>query len=585
MKFSIRWKLVFMYVVLVLIAMIAAGTIIVLMIRNSEETELTLSAKRSIDVVRTSFLSSDTGDDIDTFMEKLYGDKSLEFYNTKIFILDNDANVIYPKKYYEQGKRITTHQIIGAIEDGYFSDPDKNIYLDGDDKIYLGIAENIKVDDSVKYIIYAIVDSTDIDVKVMNTVKIMLVALLASLFIAIVGAYFFSKFITKPILALTDSARYLADGTLKGNIEVYSNDEIGQLTETFNSMAQSLNRNINKISTEKNKLQTVFEHMTDGILVFDKDGKLLHYNKATSYMLHMDSNSSFSDTLAPSLKEDYAKIRDLVEQGTVVRTMGLDDKYFDLYFAKFKEDDTAEAGLMCVMQDVTENKRMEKLQKEFVANVSHELRTPITTIKTYSETLIDSFEHESEHEVNFLNTINKESDRMTNIVADLLSLAKLDNNKDELVLSRVDLVSLVGGVYDNFSLIAKNAGKIISFEKPDEQYIIDIDVEKIEQVVKNIVSNALKYTGDDGNIKIAMNKDENSFYVEVSDNGFGIPKEDLPRIFERFYRVDKTRSREMGGTGLGLSIAKGLMKLHGGDIVVFSKQQSGSTFTLVFPRK
>ncbi len=584
MNLSIRLRLVSMYVVLVVIAMITAGTIIVLMIRSSEENALALSVKESINSIRLAFESEGADSDIDSIIENLYDERSFEFNNKKIFILDINANIIYPKEYRDQKRKITTHQVAGAIADGYFDEPDDNVSLEGDGKRYIGVAENIKDNGSVKYIVYGLIDASNINIKVMNTVQIILVSLMASLLIAIIIAYIFSGFITKPILAITESARYLADGKLKGNIEVNSKDEIGQLAETYNKMAQSINKSLNEISTEKNKLETVFEHMTDGILVFDKNGNLLHYNRATSYLINIKDTSNFANTLGENILETYDELKDLVEQGTVVRTMVLGEKYLDLYFAKYKEELSAELGVMCVIQDVTENKRMENLQKEFVANVSHELRTPITTIKTYSETLIDSFDHSDQAEVDFLRTINRESDRMTNIVTDLLSLAKLDNNKDELVISEVDLVSIVDGVYKNFSLIAKNVGKSIIFDKPEEAYMINVDVEKIEQVVKNIVSNAIKYTDSDGLIKIKIENDSDNYYVEISDNGFGIPKEDLPRIFERFYRVDKTRSREMGGTGLGLSIAKQLMQIHGGDIIVMSKQQKGSTFTLVFPK-
>ncbi len=585
MKISIRWRLVFMYVMLVVIAMITAGTIIVLMLRGNEERELIISVKESINLIRTTAVSSGVDSDIDKVIEDLFENNSLEFSNKKILILDNNANVVFPEKYKEQGLRITTHQIIGAIEDGYFEEPDIGYIFDDDDKPYIGIAENIKKDGVVKYIIYGLVDYSNVKLKVISTVKIISIAILITLLIAIVIAFIFSNFITKPILAITDSARYLADGTLKGNIEVHSNDEIGQLTNTFNKMAKSLNNTLNEITTEKNKLETVFEHMTDGILVFDTDGRLLHFNKATSSMLKATKNASFKEVIGEALNEEYDELKVLLEKGTVVRALEDNSRFFELYFAKYKEQIGHELGVMCVIQDVTENKRVENLQKEFVANVSHELRTPITTIKTYSETLIDSFNHEEKAELDFLKTINRESDRMTNIVTDLLSLAKLDNKKDSVDFAEVDLVALVESVYDNFSLIVKNTEKTMELIKPDFVYMVNIDVAKIEQVVKNIISNAVKYTDDDGNIKISFRSDISNYYVEISDDGFGIPKDDLPRIFERFYRVDKTRSREMGGTGLGLSIAKELMNIHGGDIIVTSSEKRGSTFTLIFPKE
>ncbi len=573
-----------MYVMLVVIAMITAGTIIILMMRGNEERELTRTIKEHINLIRTTVNSRSLDDDIDVVMQSFYKSSAPSVNNKKILILDNNAKVIYPKDSVEHNTRLTTHQIIGAIEDGYFDDPDISVTLEGDDKEYIGIAENIKVNGSIKYIVYGLADYSSVETKVSSIVKIILIAILAALLIALIVSFIFASFITKPILEITDSAIHLADGTLSEYIEVHSNDEIGQLTMTFNNMAQSLKNTLNEIMTEKNKLETVFEHMTDGILVFDKNGKLIHYNESSSYMVNTNKKADFFEVIGNSLNETYESIKTLVEDGTVFRPLEEYDKFFSLYFAKYKEKIGDELGVMCVIQDVTESKRIENLQKEFVANVSHELRTPITTIKTYSETLIDSFEHSDEAVLNFLLTINRESDRMTKIVTDLLALAKLDNNKDILEIVEADLVTIVENVYDSFLLIAKNTNKTINFNKPEGSYIVNVDIPKIEQVIKNIVSNAVKYTDDDGIIDISFRSDEKKYFVDIVDNGFGIPKDDLPRIFERFYRVDKTRSRAMGGTGLGLSIAKQLMKNQGGDITVKSYRQQGSVFTLVFPK-
>ncbi len=571
-----------MYVALVISAMIVSGTIIVLMLRNNEEKELVISVKESVNLIRNTISSGSSSEDVDQVMEKLYENSSLELDNKKIFILDNQGKVLYPLRYKEKGIRMSTHQIVGAIEDGYFEEPDKNVTFADDDKNYLGVAENIKFDGDVRYVVYGLIDSSTIDKKVQSTIQIIGMALLSALAVAIIVALIFSTFITKPILALTESAGNLADGTITANIEVHSEDEIGQLTKTFNYMAKNLNNTLNEITSEKNKLVTVFEHMRDGILVFDSNGNLAHLNKTSLKMLGITNETNYQSIFGNYDIEDYKTIRKMSTKGTFLRSLEVGDKYLDIYIGKYNDSYKRQLGIMCVIQDVTHNKIIEKLQKEFVANVSHELRTPITTIKSYSETIIEGMVDSEDTKLDFIKTINKESDRMAHIVTDLLSLTKLDNKQLKLSKKKFDLNDIIDSIVKRFKLITKDTKKNVELIKENKPYTVYGDAERIEQVITNIISNAIKYSEDDGHIVVELKDDNKHNYIAISDDGFGIPKKDLPRIFERFYRIDKARSRDMGGTGLGLSIAKQLMELHDGRIEVASTFGKGSTFTLVF---
>jgi two-component system sensor histidine kinase VicK len=240
-------------------------------------------------------------------------------------------------------------------------------------------------------------------------------------------------------------------------------------------------------------------------------------------------------------------------------------------------------GAMLVLQDVTEQEKLDKMRKEFVANVSHELRTPLTTIKSYTETLLDGAMESKECTVNFLQVINSESDRMTRLVKDLLQLSKLDYDKMEWNMNRLNVLNIIGDCIVKLEISAKQKNQTLSFEAPLELCEINGDKDRIEQVILNIIGNAIKYTPENGCVKVTADKLEDYIEIRIADTGMGIPQEDIPRLFERFYRVDKARSRAMGGTGLGLSIAKNIVEAHRGSISVESEYGKGTEVIINFP--
>jgi two-component system sensor histidine kinase VicK len=240
--------------------------------------------------------------------------------------------------------------------------------------------------------------------------------------------------------------------------------------------------------------------------------------------------------------------------------------------------------MICVIQDITEHKKLEEMQKEFVANVSHELRTPLTTIKSYTETLLNGAMEEPEIAENFLNVINNEGDRMTALVQDLLDLSRLDNKQTTFIMEELNLNLLLEDSIEKYSIHVKKKKQTLAYIPARKAHKVLGDANRIEQVIKNIISNAVKYSGEETTINVSIFEQNENVIIKVEDSGFGIPEEDLPRIFERFYRVDKARSREMGGTGLGLAIAKEIMEYHGGHISVESQLGRGTTFMLHFPK-
>ncbi len=442
---------------------------------------------------------------------------------------------------------------------------------------YMDIAIPIS-GDAGSYIVYIKDNKSDLSELTWMLFSITVQVVLFGLLFSVLLSFLLSKTMTTPIENITKSASRLASGEFDSRIEVHSDDEIGVLTQTFNNMAQSLHDVMQDMAAERNKLNTLFLHMTDGVAAFDASGRILHMNPAAEKMLGM----TFSPEL--TFKEVFHDVVHPTGSDTVVVDYTVDDRTYQVFLATLNTPDEPQ-GVMAVIHDVTEQHRLEMTRREFVANVSHELRTPLTSIKSYTETLLETDDLPPELRSKFLTVINNEADRMARIVKDLLTLSRLDNGRLDMKFTKFPIDKLMGSVYDAMLFEAKNHKHILTLELDDPLPEIEGDRDRIEQVVVNIVANAVKYTPDGGNIIMAARNVKDGVEIAVTDNGTGIPKEDLPRLFERFYRVDKARSRERGGTGLGLAIAQEIVRYHNGTIRAESKLGVGTCMTVFLPLK
>jgi len=434
------------------------------------------------------------------------------------------------------------------------------------------------------YIIYVKDNKEQLLEMIRTILTIVAQALLIGIFISVILGFFMSKTITRPITNLTNKAARLAEGEFDSRIDIKAKDEIGKLARTFNYMASMVKNSLDEIAQEKNKLETVLRYMTDGVMAFDVLQNIMHINPAAKSMLGIDDEKTIVfDEYFDNLNANIcmAEMIYLEHFATIERDLDVGGKNFRAYFATFKVDNDKLSGVVVVIQDITEAQRLEMSRREFVANVSHELRTPLTTIKSYAETLIESTEDEQEGK--FLSVINREVDRMTRIVKDLLTLSSLDYNKLSTHRTNFSLDDLIKDIVSKMSLDAKNHKHIITYSPATQIPIVYADLDRIEQVITNIISNAIKYTPDSGKIDVYAGYLYNEVYIKIKDNGIGIPEKDLPRIFERFYRVDKARTRESGGTGLGLAIAQEIIRLHGGTIKIDSEYQKGTEVIIKLP--
>ena len=429
-----------------------------------------------------------------------------------------------------------------------------------------------------RYIVYVLDNGANATALNSELITLIVEALIFGLIISVLLSFLLSKTLTTPIERLTEGAERVADGDFSHKIEVASRDEIGVLTGTFNDMAQQLKRTLEEVENERNKLGTLFLHMTDGVVAFSRDGSVIQSNPAAERMLGRAIPIGGGESY-DTLFSDVAPLQGVlaVEQpGYLDGEREVDGRSLELLLTPFDQERLG--GVLVVIHDVTEQRKTEEMRREFVANVSHELRTPLTNIRSYAETLADNAgDIPPETEKNFLGVILNESDRMTHIVQDLLTLSRFDSGRSELNLAPFDFGEAVRDVYQANRLEAQRHGHTMELELPGSLPEIVGDRERILQVMMNVVSNSIKYTPDGGRIRLSAGVQGKRVWMEVADNGIGIPKEDRGRIFERFYRVDKARSRESGGTGLGLSIAKEIIDRHQGTIELVDRPGPGLT--------
>ena len=405
-----------------------------------------------------------------------------------------------------------------------------------------------------------------------------------------------SRFVIYPINKLIKSAEKITEEEKKKDKSTVEKEEHKKtkskkseainIEDVLGVMTTELKEKLSEVSTQKNQIETILLHMTDGIIAFNMEGEIILINPAAKKFLSIrPEDITFDDIFAKfKLGINMEKIIYLENWTSTEQRIQVDDKYMNVFFAPFKNESDRPNGVIAVIQDITEHVKLDNMQKEFVADVSHELKTPITSIMGYADTLLEG-EYDKETQDKFLNVIASEARRMARLVTDLLTLSRYDNNKNKVRKVSFDLGELVKKCQDKLAIeIKKKKHTVNSFVTADVPPVY-ADKDDIERVILNILTNSIKYTPEGGEIKIYVGFVYNDAYIKIFDNGIGIPEEDLSRIFERFYRVDKARTREMGGTGLGLSIAKEILDKNGGSIDIKSTVGEGTEVVIRIPTK
>jgi len=410
----------------------------------------------------------------------------------------------------------------------------------------------------------------------------------ALLIIILLGVRITARY-TKPLESASNVAIELAKGNYHVRTYEHYGDETGILSSSLNVLARNLQNMVKEHEVQKDRLTTLIENMGSGLVLIDSKGYITLTNRTYKEVFHVQDHLFLGQLYMDVIS--HKEVCDVIEEVFMTEqkvrkqvhlSFPIERKHFEVYGAPIISQGNEWKGIVLVFHDITELKKLEQMRKDFVANVSHELKTPITSIKGFAETLLDGALQDRKTLESFLTIILKESERLQSLIHDLLELSKIEQHNFQLNMGQIELNELVT---DSVEILKEKATRKeihLSIQTSDNQIFIKGDASRLKQIFINIIDNAIAYTPNEGNISVKIMDSEKEAKVSVSDTGIGIEKGEIPRIFERFYRVDRARSRESGGTGLGLAIVKHLMEAHQGEISVESEVGKGTTFHLTF---
>ena len=430
-----------------------------------------------------------------------------------------------------------------------------------------------------------------------NVTAIFATAALIATVIGLLLAIILSSAITRPIDEMKKQTARIAKGDYSGQVHVYGKDELGQLAEAVNNLSVRVEESQEQSESERRRLDSVLTHMSDGVIATNRRGKVNIINQAACDYLDVNEEDTLGKSILDVLdiREDYT-LHDLLEnQEEITLDMSADDhdQILHAYFSLIQRESGFISGIVCVLRDVTEQEKIDRELRQFVSNVSHELRTPLTSMRSYIEALNDGAWKDPEVAPSFLKVTQEETDRMIRMINDLLKLSRMDSGRVKLDLELVNLNELFNYVLDRFEMMlekdnndthsTKSKNYTIKRDFTKKDLWVEIDTDKFIQVIDNIMNNAIKYSPNGGVITCRLLETKNHVILSISDQGLGIPKKDLNHVFDRFFRVDKARSRAQGGTGLGLAISKEVIEMHHGKIWADSVEGQGTTFYISLP--
>ncbi|MCL2839208.1 MAG: cell wall metabolism sensor histidine kinase WalK [Defluviitaleaceae bacterium] len=579
---SIKTKLIVIYAAVVLVVMTVSGTFMLLAMRDIE-------VGNAHDRLRSQAVSINERIvqvyELGTFLDAswyMFGQGEHEIDGA---ILNNLGQTIAPLEFVSPYLTFNDSSVIEALA-GVESFSSSSILPNqhGVEQQYLTFAMPVSRDGE-DFIVFTRISAHLMNDTLSRMTFYFVLSVIIALVITVILWFFVGNSLTNPIVTLSRHAKAIASGDFSRKIDVASKDEIGDLAEDFNFMASELRHTLSEMASEKNKREAILSNTPAGMLAYDAVGRLERANTASTELLHgINIGTTHLSHVLSLLGFDIDDVKTL-RPGDVRDSIYEEGEFYlsatvTAYSSEFGDVD----GYLIVLQDISRQRKLDNMRKEFVANVSHELRTPLTSIRTYSETLLDGALDDTEITKKFLKVIDDEAQRMSILVTDLLELSRLDSKQYSIEMDVVDLVALIRLSIRQAGIQADTKGQVITFEMPKTPYFIEANAARINQVVYNILSNSIKYSPEDTNIRITLETTEKYFRVFIKDQGIGIPPESINRVFERFYRVDKARARAMGGTGLGLAIVKEIMEEHGGRVYATSQLGQGTTMVLRFNR-
>lgn len=589
MTFNVRWKLMITYIIIILVILLAI-TIYLNRTLKSHYLDLTRDRLRHEANLARAYILNETIDlpfshQIDTLANEIG-----EQLGLRVTIVDPQGIVRGDSELDGQGLINTeNHANRHEIMDAHQKEIGINIrysYTLNTDMMYLAIPL-VRQDKNIGTVRLAL-PLDEINQTLRRVRRMLAVAFIVGLILALFLSYVMARAVTRPFNDMSQIAERMARGDFSRKTIVRSGDEVGQLATTLNQMALQLDRTIREITTERDRLRGVLSGMREGVILTDKEGRIVLTNDALLNFFNVTSSIE-GRTAIETIRD--AKLHATIEKALKTKQEVIEQieltvpKERTLYVHVFPLGVPAGCtGTVVVLYDVTQLKRLEKVRKDFVANVSHELNTPLAVIKGYTETLLDKALDDTETANKFLKIISKHVNRMSKLVADLLALSKFESDTYTPLFGSQDLQKIVASSTDTFKDALEKKNVTCTVDLPSDLPLVKGDDKGLEQVLLNLLDNAVKFTPAGGSITVRAHEQESAVKVYVSDTGIGIPMKDIPRIFERFYRVDKDRSRELGGTGLGLSIIKQIVRAHGGQVWVESQVGQGTTFSFTLPK-
>ncbi|WP_163538798.1 cell wall metabolism sensor histidine kinase WalK [Gracilibacillus sp. YIM 98692] len=505
---------------------------------------------------------------------------------TDLQVIDSQFRVIGAKGQTERvGKRMT--QESGVTVALRFGQPDDEIMRNQytDDRVLVRTVP-IKDGDTPVGAIHVEASMEEVYAQLQRINQIFLNGTVLAIIVSIILGILIARTITKPITEMRKQAMVMAKGDFSKKVNVYGTDEIGQLAVTFNDMNDRLKQANHTTEEERRKLSSVLSNMSDGVIATDETGAITLMNDPASHLIGMSLYEAKGQSIVQVLQmeDKVIDVKELEETGSLTIDFSNDDELFLIKanFSMVHDEDGHFTGLITVISDVTEQEKVDRERREFVSNVSHELRTPLTTMRSYLEALTDGAWKDKEIAPNFLRVTQNETERMIRLVNDLLQLSKMDHKEKMMYKKKIDIIPFVHQIMDRFEM-NKQERIHIKREISEDNLYVWVDPDKITQVIDNIMSNAMKYSPEGGTITVQLLKEQQRVRISIKDQGLGISREKVDKIFDRFYRVDKARSRELGGTGLGLAISKEIIEAHHGHIWASSREGQGTTIYFTLP--
>ncbi|ODD49660.1 cell wall metabolism sensor histidine kinase WalK [Listeria monocytogenes] len=592
---SVQFKLVIMYLLLIIVAMQVIGAYFVRELEGQLEKNFQDSITNSITLLdynaREEIIkNSDNSVKLQNDIRELLVDYSRASSNLiEVRIVDDKGKILGTSNLNNQGivgQKSNDPLVKRTLSLGTTSE-DK-IYKDESNKnnrVWVNVS-SIKNKGQVIGAIYLVADIESVYKQVDDITNIFITGTLIAMIITAVLGILLSRTITKPIVEMKRQAYAMARGNYSRKVKVYGVDEIGELADSFNTLTKRVQEAQAMTEGERRKLSSVLAYMTDGVIATDRRGKVILINTPAEKMLRVKHESVNGRSIIDVLDiGDTYQFEDLMEvDGSLTMDRSTLDKPYVLRanFSVIQRETGFNNGVIAVLHDITDQEKVDQERRDFVSNVSHELRTPLTSMHSYLEALSDGAWEDKEIAPRFLEVTQNETERMIRLVNDLLKLSRMDGGREQLEKSFVNFTDFFNHIIDRFEMMKKET---IMFKRhiPREPVIIEIDEDKVMQVLDNIISNANKYSPDGGRISFYLKKFEDEIEVSIADEGLGVPDEDLANVFDRFFRVDKARSREMGGTGLGLAIAREVIEAHGGRIWAERNKNKGTIIKFTLP--